>query len=125
MPENTDEPFRLFHKHERGPEPPHRHHGKPSSWLLVAVMISAFAAGGTSLILGSWLIFFVCAGVFVLCVPIGWAIGIMDDTIAWTLPWSEARRLDETEPTTEEPPTIATEQATPPHEEVDADRGGA
>lgn len=58
-----------------------RPHGKVSSWALAAVVIAAFATGGAALILQLWPLFWVCAGVFVLCVPVGMAIGIMDDTV--------------------------------------------
>ena len=58
-----------------------RPHGKVSSWVLAAVVIAAFATGGAALILRLWTLFWVCVGVFVLCIPVGMAIGIMDDTV--------------------------------------------
>ena len=61
-------------------------HGKASSWLVAAAAIGAFAAGGAALILGWWPLFYTMAGVFVGCVPAGAAVGIMDDTVAWTTP---------------------------------------
>lgn len=58
-----------------------RPHGKVSSWALAAVVIAAFATGGAALILQLWTLFWVCLGVFVVCIPVGMAIGIMDDTV--------------------------------------------
>lgn len=60
--------------------------GRPSSWLLVTVVIGAVIGGGVALILGMWWLFFAMAGVFVVCVPAGAAAGIMNDTVAWTTP---------------------------------------
>lgn len=74
----TGEPYPLS---ERG-----RKHGKPSSWVLVVVTSAAFACGGVALILGWWWLFFTCAGIFALSVPLGALVGIMDDTVQWTLP---------------------------------------
>lgn len=74
----TNEPYPL---NRRG-----RKHGKPSSWVLVVVMTTAFACGGVALILGVWWLFFTCAAVFALGVPAGAVIGIMDDTVQWTIP---------------------------------------
>jgi hypothetical protein len=87
------------------------YHGKLTSWIIVVVMIGAFAVGGAALIFGSWLAFFICVGVFLLCVPVGWAIGIMDDTIAWTLPSSEARPMHDPTPPTDQFPAAPTEPA--------------
>jgi hypothetical protein len=68
----------------------HRHigeggspHGKPSSWVLVAVIIAAFAGGGLALIIQSWTLFFVCVGIVGLSIPAGKLIGIMNDTVSW------------------------------------------
>lgn len=58
-----------------------RPHGKASSWVLAAFVIAAFATGGAALILRLWPLFWACVGVFVLCIPVGVAIGIMDDTV--------------------------------------------
>lgn len=63
-----------------------RKHGKPTSWILVVVMSTAFACGGVALILGVWWLFYACAGIFALGVPAGALIGIMDDTVQWTMP---------------------------------------
>ncbi len=59
---------------------PHRH-GKPRSWVLVGVVIAAFCAGGVAVIWHLWVLFWVCAGLVVLSVPVGKLIGIMDDTV--------------------------------------------
>jgi hypothetical protein len=59
-------------------------HGKTSSWVLVAVIIAAFAAGGVALIIQNWALFFVCVGIVVLSIPAGKLVGIMDDTVSWT-----------------------------------------
>lgn len=58
-------------------------HGKRSSWVLTALVIIAFLAGGTGLIMHFWWLFWVCVGVVVLSVPVGKAIGIMNDTVVW------------------------------------------
>lgn len=61
-------------------------HGRPSSWAVVTVILAAFAVGGAALILQMWILFFVCAGVFVLSVPAGMLIGMMNDTVEWITP---------------------------------------
>jgi hypothetical protein len=61
------------------------HHGRPRSWVLVGVVIAAFCAGGAAVIEHLWVLFWVCAGVVVLAVPVGKMIGIMDDTVALEL----------------------------------------
>jgi hypothetical protein len=64
--------------------PPAGHlHGKPSSWLLVAMVIGAFITGGVAIIVHAWWLFWACAGIVVLAIPAGKLIGIMDDTVAW------------------------------------------
>jgi hypothetical protein len=64
--------------------PPAGHlHGKPSSWLLVAMVVGAFTTGGIAIIVHAWWLFWACAGIAVLAIPAGKLIGIMDDTIAW------------------------------------------
>jgi len=61
----------------------HSHrHGRPRSWVLVSVVIAAFCAGGVAVVGHLWVLFWVCAGVVVLSVPVGKMIGIMDDTVA-------------------------------------------
>lgn len=61
-------------------EHPHRH-GRAVSWVLVAVDVAAFCAGGVAVIEQLWVLFWVCAGVVALSVPVGKAIRIMDDTV--------------------------------------------
>ncbi|MBO0820575.1 MAG: hypothetical protein J2P26_06960 [Nocardiopsaceae bacterium] len=56
-------------------------HGRPRSWILVGVVTAAFCAGGAAIIAHLWPLFWVCAGVVVLSVPVGKLIGIMDDTV--------------------------------------------
>lgn len=63
-----------------------RMHGRPSSWALVAVTITAFAVGGAALILGMWWLVYVCAGIFALSPVAGLLVGIMDDTVQWASP---------------------------------------
>jgi hypothetical protein len=58
-------------------------HGKPSSWVLVAVVAAAFITGGLAIISHTWWLLWACFGVVVLAIPAGKAIGIMDDTVAW------------------------------------------
>lgn len=69
-----------------------RPHGRPVSWVLVVLVAAAFALGGASMILQLWLVFWICVAVIVLCVPVGLAIGIMEDTVGWTLPMSAEQR---------------------------------
>lgn len=66
----------------RGPACPEggHPHGKPSSWVVVAFVVAAFAVGGLSMITHTW---WTCAGIVVLSVPAGKAVGIMNDTISW------------------------------------------
>lgn len=59
------------------------HHGKPASWVLVAVMLLAFLTGGIALITRTHWLFWTCTAIFVLGIPAGKAIGIMDDTVEW------------------------------------------
>ncbi len=61
-------------------------HGKPGSWILVAVILGAFAAGGGLLVFNVWIGVYICAGVFVAAVVAGIPVGIMDDTVADTMP---------------------------------------
>jgi len=57
------------------------HHGRPGSWVLVAVDIAAFTVGGVAVIGQLWALFWVCLGIVLLSVPVGKVIGIMDDTV--------------------------------------------
>jgi hypothetical protein len=56
-------------------------HGKPASWVLVAVIIAAFVAGGVAIVTRVWWLFWTCAGIVALSVPAGKIIGIMNDTV--------------------------------------------
>jgi hypothetical protein len=56
-------------------------HGRPGSWALVVIVIGVFFAGGLAIVAGTWWLFWLCAGLFVLSVPAGKIIGIMDDTV--------------------------------------------
>lgn len=67
-------------------------YGKLSSWVVVAVAIAAFVAGGVGLILAWWWLFYAMAGVFVTCVLVGAAVGIMEDTVGWTTPLPPGKR---------------------------------
>ena len=58
-------------------------HGKPASWVLVTVVITAFITGGAAIITHAWWLLWACTAIVVLAVPAGTAIGIMDDTVAW------------------------------------------
>ena len=58
-------------------------HGKPASWVLVALVAAAFVAGGAAIITHVWWLLWTGIAVVVLAVPAGKAIGIMDDTVAW------------------------------------------
>ena len=58
-------------------------HGKPASWVLVAVVTAASAAGGISIITHTWGLLWACIAIVVLAIPAGKMIGIMDDTVDW------------------------------------------
>lgn len=62
------------------------HHGRLTSWLVVALAILASLVGGGALIAQAIILFYVCVGVFLLCVPLGAVLGVMDDTSVWTAP---------------------------------------
>lgn len=76
-----DRPWeQIEHRHvPRGGHP----HGKPASWAVVGVVLAAFVAGGLALIGHAWPLFWTCAGVVVLCIPAGKAVGMMNDTVTW------------------------------------------
>jgi hypothetical protein len=60
----------------------HKHrHGRPSSWALVGVIVLAFIVGAFAIVFKLWPLFWVCVGVFVLSVPAGKVMGIMNDTV--------------------------------------------
>jgi hypothetical protein len=61
-------------------------HGKPSSWVLVAVVTAAFITGGLAIITHTWWLLWACAAIVVLSIPAGKAIGIMNDTVAGAAP---------------------------------------
>jgi hypothetical protein len=64
--------------------PPGGHpHGKPASWVLVAVVTAAFVTGGMAIITHLWWLLWACIAIAVLALPAGKVIGIMDDTVDW------------------------------------------
>lgn len=68
---------------DRNLRPAGHTHGKPASWVLVAVVTAAFLTGGIAIIMHLWWLLWACMGIVVLAVPAGKMIGIMDDTVAW------------------------------------------
>ena len=58
-------------------------HGKPASWVLVAVVTAAFVTGGISIITHAWVLLWACIAIVVLGIPAGKMIGIMEDTVDW------------------------------------------
>jgi hypothetical protein len=58
-------------------------HGKPASWVLVAVVTAAFVTGGISIITHAWVLLWACIAIVVLAIPAGKMIGIMEDTVDW------------------------------------------
>ena len=73
-----------FPGHAPGERPVGGHsqlHGRPSSWVLVTVVIAAFVVGGFAIVFHQWWLFWVCVAVVVLSVPAGKATGIMGDTV--------------------------------------------
>jgi fatty acid desaturase len=74
---------------ERPVRRPGQRHGRPSSWALVAVVILAFIVGGFAVVFRLWPLFWVCVGIFVLCIPVGKVLGIMNDTVGVEEPFDE------------------------------------
>lgn len=69
----------------------HSHlHGKPASWVLVAVIIAAFIAGAFAVVDEVWTLFWVCLAIVVLSVPAGKLVGIMGDTVVQGNPEAQA-----------------------------------
>ena len=90
---DPDDAFNATHEH-----PLNEHgtlHGKVSSWVLVTVAVTAFAVGGAALILGTWWLVYLCAGVFAVCPLGGLVVGIMDDTVQWSSPPSTVNQPHE------------------------------
>jgi hypothetical protein len=58
-------------------------HGKPASWVLVAVVTAASVTGGISVIMHAWVLLWACVAIVVLVIPAGKMIGIMEDTVDW------------------------------------------
>ena len=58
-------------------------HGKPASWVLVAVVTAAAVTGGISIITHAWVLLWACIAIAVLAIPAGKMIGIMEDTVNW------------------------------------------
>jgi hypothetical protein len=71
---------RIEHRHVPAGGHPH---GKPASWVLVAVVVAAFAVGGVAIIEHVWWLVWTCAGAAVLAIPAGKLVGIMNDTVSW------------------------------------------
>jgi hypothetical protein len=66
-------------------------HGRPVSWCLVSLVIAALITDGAALIEDMWWLFWVCAGIAVVSVPIGMLIGIMNDTVVESRPAQDPR----------------------------------
>ncbi len=58
-------------------------HGKPASWVLVAVTTAAALTGGISILTHAWVLLWACIAITVLAIPAGKMIGIMNDTVDW------------------------------------------
>jgi hypothetical protein len=58
-------------------------HGKPASWVLVAVVLAAFTTGGLAIIVHAWWLMWTCLGICLLAIPAGKIVGIMDETVSW------------------------------------------
>jgi hypothetical protein len=72
-----------------------RLHGKPMSWVLVAVIIAAFVAGAFAVVDEVWPLFWVCLAIVVLSVPAGKLVGIMGDTVLQGDPEAQAGQAGE------------------------------
>lgn len=84
--ERPEEPDRPRESSTPETRPGGQAHGRPRSWLLVALILAAFVVGGIALIAQTWWLFWVCAGVVVLGVAAGKLVGIMNDTVQWVVP---------------------------------------
>ena len=70
----------------------HKHrHGRPSSWALVGVILATFVTGAFALPFKLWPLFWVCVGIFVLSIPAGKVMGIMNDTVGVEEPLDEVQ----------------------------------
>ncbi|HUN30906.1 MAG TPA: hypothetical protein VMU95_02720 [Trebonia sp.] len=69
-----------------------RRHGRPSSWVIVAVVLAAFVTGAFAIVFRLWPLFWVCVGIFVLSVPAGKVLGIMNDTVGVEEPFDEENK---------------------------------
>jgi hypothetical protein len=49
----------------------HHPHGRPWPWALVWIVIAALYVGGVAVIGHLWVLFWACAGVVVLSIPVG------------------------------------------------------
>jgi len=82
----------------------HRHrHGRPSSWAIVVAVVAAFVTGAFALVFQLWPLFWVCVGVFVLSVPAGKVLGIMNDTVGVEEPFDEENKPAADRGTTAQP----------------------
>jgi hypothetical protein len=86
-----DQPWeQLDDRHVPGGRYPH---GKPASWVLVAVTTGAALAGGIAIITHAYVLLWVCIALAVLAIPAGKMIGIMNDTVDWgSTPAANAER---------------------------------
>jgi hypothetical protein len=86
---------RLDAQHEdlitHGPGHPH---GKPASWVAVAVMLAAFVAGGLSIITHLWWLLWTCLGIIAVAGIAAMSVGIMNDTVAYGSNPAAAPRAD-------------------------------
>jgi hypothetical protein len=77
-------PPRLDAQHEdlvtHGPGHPH---GKPASWVAIAVMLAAFLTGGLSIIFHLWWLMWTCLGIIAVAGIAAMSVGIMNDTVAY------------------------------------------
>jgi hypothetical protein len=65
-------------------------HGRPGSWVLVAVITAAFVAGAFALVFKQWPLFWACVGVVAVSIPAGKVVGIMGDTVLYGNPAEQA-----------------------------------
>jgi hypothetical protein len=64
----------LYREEPAGEQP-----GRPRSWVPVGIAIAALYAGGVAVIVHQWALFWACAGLVVLAVPVGRMIGVVHD----------------------------------------------
>ena len=56
-------------------------HGRPLSWVTVAIFLAAFATGGVALTVGAWWLFWTCVGVVAASVVLALVVDVVSDVV--------------------------------------------